>query len=251
MTEARARFFKDRDAVAQFMRDGRLDDAAHTLLVTMRPSQRAFFAAIAELTEYQSSIMVSEGQAARDDGRVAITITLVVAGLAAAVAVVMAVAITRGLTRQLGAEPGEVVAIASAIADGDLAVEVHTRAGDTSSLAGRHAAHARVAWPRSWARCALQRLIATGSSEIATRQRGPVPAHRAAGQHLQQTAASMEELTATVQAPTPTPPARPTSWPASAPPMRPSAAALVVGQVVRTMDGHHRRPARRSPTSSA
>ena len=200
MATARMMFYKDRDAVAQLVKDGQFDDAAHTLLVTMRPSQRAFFTAIADLTKYQSSVMVSEGQAARADGRVAITITLVVAGLAAAVAVLMAVVITRGLVRQLGAEPGEVVAIASAIADGNLGVEVRTRAGDTTSIvAAMQRMRERLADVVGQVRQSSD-SIATGSVQIANGNADLSHRTEAQASNLQQTAASMEELTVSVRA---------------------------------------------------
>ena len=153
MLAARATFYKDRDEVVRLVKAGQYDDAAHTLLVTMRPSQRAFFAAIGDITKLQSTVMTSEGQAARDDGRNAIVLTLIVAAFSVLAASAMAVAITRGLVRQLGAEPADVVAIASAIAAGNLGIAVPARAGDTTSILARCAACAS-AWPTSWARCA-------------------------------------------------------------------------------------------------
>jgi methyl-accepting chemotaxis protein len=200
MKAARAKFYADRDEVVRLVKAGQYDDAAHTLLVTMRPSQRAFFGSIGEITKLQSAIMTAEGQAAREDGRNAIVVTLILAAFALVAASAMAVAITRGLVRQLGAEPGEVVAIASAIADGNLAVSVHTRDGDsTSILAAMQRMRARLSDVVGQVRLSSD-AIATGSVEIASGNADLSQRTEAQASSLQQTAASMEQLTGSVRA---------------------------------------------------
>jgi len=199
MLAARAKFYKDRDEVVRLVKAGQYDDAAHTLLVTMRPSQRAFFATIGEITKLQTTIMIADGHAARDDGHDAIVVTLILAALSALAASAMAVAITRGLVRQLGAEPGEVVAIASAIADGNLAIEVRARAGDTTSiLAAMQRMRARLAEVVGQVRLSSD-SIATGSSEIASGNADLSQRTESQASNLQQTAASMEQLTGSVR----------------------------------------------------
>ena len=199
MLAARPTFYKDRDEVVRLVKAGQFDDAAHTLLVTMRPSQRAFFATIGEITKLQSAIMTNEGQAAREDGRNAIVLTLILAGLGVLAASAMAVTITRGLVRQLGAEPGEVVSIASAIADGNLAVDIRTRAGDTGSiLAAMHRMRERLAEVVGQVRLSSD-SIATGSAEIASGNADLSHRTEAQAGNLQQTAASMEQLAGTVR----------------------------------------------------
>ena len=200
MTAERAKFYEDRDDVVQLVKAGQADEAAHVLLVTMRPSQRVFFAAIAELTRYQSNLITSEGRAARDEGQGAVDITLAIAGLSVAAACLMAVLITRGLVRQLGAEPGEVVAIASAIADGNLGVHVRTRPGDTTSiLAAMQRMRERLADVVGQVRLSSD-SIATGSSEIASGNADLSQRTESQASNLQQTAASMEQLTGSVRA---------------------------------------------------
>ena len=199
MMVARAAFYKDRDEVVRLVKAGQYDDAAHALLITMRPSQRAFFAAIGEITKLNTAIMNKEGQAAREDGRDAIVLTLILAGLSVVVASAMAVAITRGLVRQLGAEPGEVVSIASAIADGNLAVAIRTRAGDTSSiLVAMQRMRERLAEVVGQVRLSSD-AIATGSVEIASGNADLSQRTEAQAGNLQQTAASMEQLTGSVR----------------------------------------------------
>jgi methyl-accepting chemotaxis protein len=200
MLETRATFYKNRDEVVRLVKADQYDDAAHTLLVTMRPTQRAFFASINAIVKLQSSIMTSEGQAAREDGRNAIATALVLAALALVAASAMALAITRSLVRQLGAEPDEVVAIASAIADGNLGVTVTTREGDTTSiLAAMRRMRERLADVVGQVRLSSD-SIATGSSEIASGNADLSQRTEEQASNLQQTAASMEQLTGSVRA---------------------------------------------------
>ena len=199
MKAAREKFYKDRDEVMRLARAGQYDDATHTLLVTMRPTQRAFFASIGEITKLNASIMIADGQAARDDGRDAIVVTLILAALSVIAASVMAVWITRGLVHQLGAEPAEVVGIARAIADGNLAVDVRTRPGDTSSiLAAMQRMRERLAEVVGQVRQASD-AIATGSTEIASGNADLSHRTEEQASNLQQTAASMEQLTGSVR----------------------------------------------------
>ena len=199
MLAARDKFYKDRDAVVRLVKADQYDDAAHTLLITMRPTQRAFFATIAAQVKHQSGKMTGEGQAARDEGRDAMIATLALAATAALAASLMAWAITRSLARQLGAEPGEVVAIASAIADGNLAIAVRTRDGDTTSiLAAMRRMRERLADVVGQVRLSSD-SIATGSAEIATGNADLSQRTEEQASNLQQTAASMEQLTGSVR----------------------------------------------------
>jgi len=195
----RAKFYANRDAVKRLVKAGQYDEAAHTLLIVMRPTQRAFFAAIKAMVKLQSDLMTAAGRSAADEGHAAVTLSLVLAALAALLACAMAVLMTRSLTRQLGAEPGEVVAIASAIAAGDLGVTVRTRAGDTTSiLAAMRQMRERLAEVVGQVRLSSDR-IATGSAEIASGNADLSQRTEAQASNLQQTAASMEQLTGSVR----------------------------------------------------
>jgi len=200
MLVERAKFYRDRDEVQRLADAGRVDEAAHTLLITMRPTQRAFFASIGALVKYQSALITDEGRQAREDARAAMVATLALAAIAALAASLMAVLITRGLARQLGAEPSDVVAIASAIADGNLAVDVRTRAGDeTSILAAMQRMRSRLAELVGQVRQSSD-SIAIGSAEIATGNADLSHRTEAQAGNLQQTAAAMEQLTGSVRA---------------------------------------------------
>jgi len=107
--------------------------------------------------------------------------------------------ISRGLLRQLGGQPDYAASIASAIASGDLGVEIVTRPGDRSSLL----------FAMQGMRDSLVRIVAqvrngtlaigTVSSEIADGNRDLASRTERQNGTLQATAASVEQLTGTVR----------------------------------------------------
>jgi methyl-accepting chemotaxis protein len=199
MADSRTKFYHDRDDVVRLVKAGQYDDAAQTLLVAMRPTQRAFFATINAMVKFQSGLMINEGRLAREDGHAAMVSTAVLAAIAAALATLMAVMMTRSLARQLGGEPGEVVAIASAIAEGQLGIAVRTRPGDTTSvLAAMQRMRDRLADVVGQVRHSSD-SIATGSAEIASGNADLSQRTEEQASNLQQTAASMEQLTGSVR----------------------------------------------------
>ncbi len=107
--------------------------------------------------------------------------------------------ITRSVTRQLGCEPDEAAAIAGQIASGNLAVPIHTRAGDTHSLL-----HAMQSMRDSLAQIVQQvhastETIATAAGQIAMGNLDLSSRTEQQASTLEQTASSMEELTSTVR----------------------------------------------------
>ena len=124
-------------------------------------------------------------------------IILVVGSLAAGIAI--GVLITRNLTGQLGGEPAYATEIAQRIAEGDLTVEVETRAGDRSSLLAamkgmRESLAGIVTEVRTGTDtiASASQQIATGTADLSSRT------EEQAGS-LEETASSMEELTSTVK----------------------------------------------------
>ena len=122
-----------------------------------------------------------------------LTICSVLAGMA------LGVLITRGLTRQLGGEPGEASEIAGKIAAGDLNVSIPLRAGDTASML-----HAMKQMRDSLANIVGQvrsgtETIATASAEVAAGSQDLSARTEQQASSLEETASSMEELTSTVK----------------------------------------------------
>jgi methyl-accepting chemotaxis protein len=128
-------------------------------------------------------------------------LTLLLGGilLLAVLAGILGAVVARSITRQLGGEPSEVMAIANAVAAGDLSSRIHQKDPSQESIM---AAMARM-------QTALERVVSTvrqGSESVAT-----ASAQIASGNHdlsgrteaqasaLEETAASMEELSSTVK----------------------------------------------------
>ena len=121
------------------------------------------------------------------------------AALSVLVCIAVAVVITRGLLRQLGGEPAYAAAIAGRIAQGELAIDVHTRDGDDSSLlfaikTMRDNLAAIVGKVRHGTES-----IATASTEIASGNRDLSQRTEQQAGSLEEVASSMEELISTVR----------------------------------------------------
>ena len=112
---------------------------------------------------------------------------------------VAAWAISRGLLRQLGGQPDYAVAIAGAIAAGDLSVPIETGAGDKSSLLfamkGMRDSLVNIV---SQVRAGTM-TIATASTEITAGNHDLSERSERQAGTLEETASSMEELTGTVK----------------------------------------------------
>jgi methyl-accepting chemotaxis protein len=124
---------------------------------------------------------------------------LVLLAAAAGAGALAAWYIARGLLRQLGGQPDYAVAIAGAIAAGDLSVPIDTRAGDRSSLlfamkGMRDSLVTIVSQVR-----AGTLTIASASTEITAGNHNLSERSERQAGTLEETASSMEELTGTVR----------------------------------------------------
>ena len=112
---------------------------------------------------------------------------------------VVAIAAARSITRQVGGEPVAVMAMAGAIAQGDLSATLVVPKGSEHSIAGAMARMRNsLADTVSVVRSASE-SIATGSSQIAGGNADLSQRTEEQASNLQQTAASMEQLNATVK----------------------------------------------------
>ena len=122
-----------------------------------------------------------------------------IAGVLMLVIALMAWQMLRTLVHQLGGEPQYAAEVVKQIAEGNLAVEVHTLPGDTTSIL-----HAIRAMRDNLAHLVRQvrdstDSITTASSEIAAGNGDLSARTESQASALQETAASMEQLTSTVQ----------------------------------------------------
>ena len=124
---------------------------------------------------------------------------LIIAGAAALMGALIAWVLTRSITRQLGGEPDYTASVVHEIASGNLAVEVQTQPGDSTSLLAeiktmrdglaKVVAHVREG---SEAVASASTQISEGNQDLSGRTEEQASA-------LQQTAASMEQLSSTVK----------------------------------------------------
>ena len=165
----------------------------------LRPLARAQSETMQALLTLQTDVAAAEYAAAvkRYESTFAITVATILGGLL--ISVGWGVATVRGLSRELGAEPHEAAELARAVAQGDLSVRASLRHGDDRSLMASlntmaDSLSATVAEVRRNADC-----VATASTEIAQGNLDLSQRTEEQASALQQTAASMEELTGTVQ----------------------------------------------------
>jgi methyl-accepting chemotaxis protein len=124
-------------------------------------------------------------------------VMLVVGG--ALMGMALGIWITRTLLRQLGGEPDEAAHIAARIAGGDLAVEIHTKAGDqTSMLFALRGMRDSLAQIVGQVRAGTE-TIATATQQIAAGNQDLSSRTEQQAGSLEETASSMEELTSTVR----------------------------------------------------
>jgi methyl-accepting chemotaxis protein len=152
--------------------------------------------ALAQLKEANAKEAAERGTRLYERSR-AWMIGLVVAALAAGVGI--GYSMSRWLTRQLGAEPGEVVDIAQAVAQGDLSRPIALREGYRHSImAGLKAMQGSLASVVASVRSNSE-SVATASSQIAQGNADLSQRTEEQASALQQTAASMEQLGSTVK----------------------------------------------------
>ena len=175
------------------------DDAYKLLRYEFRPVQKQWWELLRTLIaveEKQNNEASINAEAAYSQARL---VMLLIGSLALITSLLAAVLITRSVTRQLGCEPDEAAAIAGQIASGNLAVPIHTRAGDTHSLL-----YAMQSMRDSLAQIVQQvhastETIATAAGQIAMGNLDLSSRTEQQASTLEQTASSMEELTSTVR----------------------------------------------------
>ncbi|RJF92256.1 methyl-accepting chemotaxis protein [Noviherbaspirillum saxi] len=196
--DSRQRYVASFTGVARLLEEGREQQAEALMTGQTLPLLQRLQDKVKELSDLQKSL-VEAGRAEVQQSIDAARFLMLASGLAAAViGIAAAIVITRGLTRQLGGEPGDVVEIAARIAQGDVGVNIDIRAGDQSSLlfamkSMRDKLGTMVGRVRAGADTvtAASVQLAAGNLDLSVRTEEQASA-------LQETASSMEELASTV-----------------------------------------------------
>lgn len=183
----------------KYRNEGKMQEFGEFLVKECSPLRRRIVADIDVVLKSVQRDVEAQSQAAATAASESVRVILTVGALALMTAVAVGVALTRSLLRQLGGEPGEVACIARQVAQGDLAVNVVTSAGDNNSVMAamkdmRDSLIGIVAQVR-----AGTRTISTASDEIAAGNMDLSSRTEQQASSLEQTALSMEKLTSTVR----------------------------------------------------
>ena len=175
------------------------EGAIKVLLTEGIPLNGEWQAALHDFSDLQKSKNHKDEDTAMQAYKSAVTFMAIFTALAIILGIAMGWYITRSLLRQLGAEPGDAVAIANGIAQGDLTMDISVKHNDNSSLLYamklmRDSLEQIVVQVRSGTDTisVASQQIATGNMDLSSRTE-----HQASS--LEETASSMEELTSTVK----------------------------------------------------
>jgi methyl-accepting chemotaxis protein len=232
--EARPRFREQLERAATLAIADKDEEATKIVMGPMRDAQRDYFKAVDELLTYQRQLAEDAGHDAMAEVSRTSGMLLAMTLAAFACGGFIAWSITRGLTRQLGGEPHDVMQSIERVAQGDLSHDVRTRPGDKSSvMAYVRSMQESLSKVVSEVRSGVE-SVSTASSQIATGNGDLSQRTEEQASNLQQTAASMEQLTSTVKHNADT--ARQASQMATSASDAAARGGQVVGQVVGTMD---------------
>jgi methyl-accepting chemotaxis protein len=187
------------DRVMELAMSERRNDAIAFLLSEAGPVAERWQSAIDENLTFQEEQNEAQFVAAQADYVHARKLLIGLNVFVIAVAVLMGVGITRGITRALGAEPGEAAELARRVALGDLSVPIRLRTGDVQSLMAQ-----LVSMQKSLATVVGQvrtnsESVSTASAEIEQANLDLSQRTEEQASALEQTAASMEQFGSTVR----------------------------------------------------
>ncbi len=127
-------YVEGQDRLLQLIEQDSQAQAQAFLQAELRPILAAYLASAKALQRFQGELLEASGRQAHDNYENARLLMLGTAAAAVLAALIAAWLITRNLTRQLGGEPGYVAALVKQVADGDLAIAIDLRNGDSGSL---------------------------------------------------------------------------------------------------------------------
>ncbi len=176
-----------------------IDAAREAIQGALRTEQDRYFKAIDKLVAMERDHSRAIALEAKRDSLDASNAMLMLAALAAAIGVLVAWSITRRVKGQLGGEPAYAAEIAQQVAQGQLAMRIDLRPGDTTSvMAAMESMRRSLSGVVSQVRQSSE-SIATGARQIAMGNADLSQRTEEQASNLEETAASMEELTSTVQ----------------------------------------------------
>ena len=184
---------------AQLGLANKTEEATQLLTKVLEPAQNAWVAKLNELVNKEDELNRLAGADAKATYQQAQIVFIGLACVSVAIACLLGFVITRGLTRQLGGEPGDVAALANAMAQGDLSRETPLHGVPQGSIV-----HAMAQMQQSLRRIVGEvrsgsDSIATGVTQIAMGNADLSQRTQQQASSLEETAASMDEIGATVK----------------------------------------------------
>ncbi len=175
------------------------EEATALLLTQAEPATDLWQAALADTIAFQEDNNQREYAVAEADYNTARNLLIASSLVSLLVALGLAWLVVRSIVTQLGGEPGEVAALAGAIADANLDTVIRVRPGDSTSII---AAMARMQQSLSGIVASVRGSaegVALASAEIAQGNNDLSVRTESQASSLEETAAAMEELNATVK----------------------------------------------------
>ncbi|NQE49729.1 methyl-accepting chemotaxis protein [Herbaspirillum rubrisubalbicans] len=193
---ARNAYSGPRDKLRDLIQAQKKEEAVEYLFKEVIPRQEEYFAALEKFVDYQKSLMDASVAQGKQIEASAVMLMLVLSGIAIVLCALAAWLVTRSITRPLN----EAVKVASAVAEGDLTVQIGQTSKDETGLllaslkTMNESLHRIVSEVRSGTD-----TINTASSEIATGNLDLSSRTEEQAGALEETASAMEELTSTVK----------------------------------------------------
>ncbi|MFL9878375.1 methyl-accepting chemotaxis protein [Herbaspirillum rhizosphaerae] len=192
-------YYAEQQNLLGLLEKGNADEARALLFGAMRTKQTAMFAALRQLSDFQHAAMDGTVTDSQETYHYTTALLFAVSAAAFFLSLIAAWLITRSIIRQLGGEPDYAMAVASDIANGNLATSITLRQGDqTSLMASIRVMRNRLAEIVGHVRTGTD-TIATASNQIAMGNLDLSTRTEQQASSLEETASAMEQLTSTVK----------------------------------------------------
>lgn len=178
---------------------GKNSEARDLLLTDVKAKQDSVFNALNDMVNWQEKLTVEIADQSLKNATNAGTLMVIIALLSVALGMLISWWITRTIKRQLGGEPAYTLEVTRQVAQGNLAVTIELRDGDTTSvLAAMEDMRQNLSNLVGQVHQSSE-SIATGATQIAMGNTDLSQRTEEQAANLQETAASMEQMNTTVK----------------------------------------------------
>ena len=196
--EERAAYVASFTKAGQLLEEGKREEAIRLLNSETLPILDSMQKSIKELVELQKKVVEISAADAKQNYEQARNLMLTLSVAAFAIGILFAFFLTRNILKQLGGEPEYAADIVRKVAEGDLTIEVETRANDKSSLLfAMKTMVYRLSQVVTEVNSGAEALAAASEQVSATSQSlSQASSEQASG--VEETSASIEQMTASI-----------------------------------------------------